>query len=55
MVGVNYRDRQPLALDWLDVNGDPFEYSILDEEGRFGIDLGVYGGSGDLSGRRRGR
>lgn len=43
VVGVNYRDRRPLALDWLDVNGDPFEYSILDEEGRFGIDLGVYG------------
>ncbi len=43
VIGVNYRDRQPLALDWLEVNGDPFEYSILDEEGRFGIDLGVYG------------
>ena len=28
VVGVNYRDRQPLALDWLDVNGNPFEYSI---------------------------
>lgn len=43
VVGVNYRDRQPLALDWLDLNGDPFRYSILDENGRFGIDLGVYG------------
>ncbi len=43
VVGVNYRDRRLLALDWLDANGDPFEYSILDEEGRFGIDLGVYG------------
>ena len=43
VVGVNYKDRQPLALDWLDVNGNPFKYSILDEAGRFGIDLGVYG------------
>ncbi|MEQ8955842.1 MAG: DsbE family thiol:disulfide interchange protein, partial [Gammaproteobacteria bacterium] len=43
VVGVNYRDRQALALDWLDVNGNPFEFSILDEDGRFGIDLGVYG------------
>ena len=43
VVGVNYKDRQPLALDWLEVNGNPFEYSILDEAGRFGIDLGVYG------------
>ncbi len=43
VIGVNYRDRRALALDWLDQNGDPFEYSILDEAGRFGIDLGVYG------------
>lgn len=43
VVGVNYRDRKPLALDWLDLNGNPFAYSILDEDGRFGIDLGVYG------------
>lgn len=43
VVGVNYRDQQDLALDWLDDNGDPFAFSILDESGRFGIDLGVYG------------
>ena len=43
VVGVNYRDRQALALDWLEFNGNPFQYSILDEDGRFGIDLGVYG------------
>lgn len=43
VVGVNYRDRQHLAIDWLEANGDPFSFSILDEDGRFGIDLGVYG------------
>jgi len=43
VVGVNYRDRQDLALDWLEDNGNPFAFSILDESGRFGIDLGVYG------------
>ncbi|MFT4886143.1 MAG: cytochrome c biogenesis protein CcmG/thiol:disulfide interchange protein DsbE [Pseudohongiellaceae bacterium] len=43
VVGVNYRDRQNLARNWLDDNGNPFEFSILDESGRFGIDLGVYG------------
>jgi cytochrome c biogenesis protein CcmG/thiol:disulfide interchange protein DsbE len=43
VVGVNYRDRQALALDWLADNGNPFAFSILDEDGRFGIDLGVYG------------
>lgn len=43
VVGVNYRDRKDLALDWLEENGNPFSFSILDEDGRFGIDLGVYG------------
>ena len=43
VVGVNYRDRQDLAIDWLASNGNPFSFSILDESGRFGIDLGVYG------------
>lgn len=43
VVGVNYRDRQSLAVNWLNENGNPFEFSILDESGRFGIDLGVYG------------
>jgi len=43
VVGVNYRDRQDLATGWLDDNGNPFVFSLLDESGRFGIDLGVYG------------
>jgi cytochrome c biogenesis protein CcmG/thiol:disulfide interchange protein DsbE len=43
VVGVNYRDQQGLAIDWLADNGNPFSFSILDESGRFGIDLGVYG------------
>ena len=43
VVGVNYRDREDLAIDWLEDNGNPFAFSILDENGRFGIDLGVYG------------
>ncbi len=43
VVGVNYRDQRDLALNWLDDNGNPFTFSVLDESGRFGIDLGVYG------------
>lgn len=43
VVGVNYRDREELAIGWLEDNGNPFAFSILDEDGRFGIDLGVYG------------
>jgi cytochrome c biogenesis protein CcmG/thiol:disulfide interchange protein DsbE len=43
IVGINYKDKQDAALDWLDTNGDPFSFSIMDLEGRLGIDLGVYG------------
>ena len=43
VVGINYKDRQDAALDWLDINGDPFLFSIMDPDGRLGIDLGVYG------------
>lgn len=43
IVGVNYKDKLNLAQLWLDDNGSPFEFSILDESGRLGIDLGVYG------------
>lgn len=43
IVGINYKDRQGAAVDWLETNGDPFAFSIMDEEGRLGIDLGVYG------------
>jgi len=43
VVGINYKDRQDAALDWLETNGDPFVFSIMDVDGRLGIDLGVYG------------
>ncbi len=43
VVGINYKDREELALDWLQTNGNPFAFSISDNSGRFGIDLGVYG------------
>ncbi len=43
VVGINYRDRKDLAANWLEENGNPFAFSLLDESGRFGIDLGVYG------------
>ncbi|MFM1897187.1 MAG: hypothetical protein RLZZ385_2261 [Pseudomonadota bacterium] len=43
IVGINYKDRQELARDWLQTNGDPFTFSVMDPDGRLGIDLGVYG------------
>ena len=43
IIGVNYKDRQNLAENWLREHGNPFDFSISDQDGRFGIDLGVYG------------
>ena len=41
--GLNYKDNKLKALDLLERDGDPFEFSIYDFEGRLAIDLGVYG------------
>ena len=40
---VNWRDNRPDALVWLERLGNPYVASGFDEEGRVGIDWGVYG------------
>ena len=41
--GINWRDRRNEALSWLRQLGDPYVFSAFDEDGRVGIDWGVYG------------
>jgi cytochrome c biogenesis protein CcmG/thiol:disulfide interchange protein DsbE len=41
--GLNWRDNRPEALNWLQQLGDPYVFSAFDEDGRVGIDWGVYG------------
>jgi cytochrome c biogenesis protein CcmG/thiol:disulfide interchange protein DsbE len=41
--GLNWRDNRPEATRWLEVLGNPYVASAFDEEGRVGIDWGVYG------------
>lgn len=41
--GLNWRDNRPDALRWLNTLGDPYVASGFDEDGRVGIDWGVYG------------
>lgn len=43
MYGLNWRDRRDDALVWLQRLGDPYVASAYDEDGRVGIDWGVYG------------
>ncbi len=43
IIGLNYKDKREDALRWLGALGNPYELSLGDQDGRLGIDLGVYG------------
>ncbi len=43
VVGLNYKDQQADAVRWLDQYGNPYAASVVDADGRVGIDWGVYG------------
>jgi cytochrome c biogenesis protein CcmG, thiol:disulfide interchange protein DsbE len=43
IVGLNYKDDPRSAQEWLIKLGDPYKVSIVDRDGRVGIDYGVYG------------
>ena len=41
--GLNYKDKAPAASAWLQQLGNPYAESLVDPDGRIGIDYGVYG------------
>jgi cytochrome c biogenesis protein CcmG/thiol:disulfide interchange protein DsbE len=41
--GLDYKDKPDDGRAWLSQNGDPYTASIVDQDGRVGIDYGVYG------------
>jgi cytochrome c biogenesis protein CcmG/thiol:disulfide interchange protein DsbE len=43
LYGLNYKDKREDAIAWLGRFGDPYAASIVDVDGRVGIDYGVYG------------
>lgn len=43
VIGLNYKDDEDAARQWLQELGNPFEAVPLDPEGRVAIDYGVYG------------
>jgi len=43
IVGLNYKDDPRNAQEWLLRLGDPYKVSVVDRDGRVGIDYGVYG------------
>jgi len=43
IIGLDYKDESSAGMKWLTQHGDPYTLSIVDRDGRVGIDFGVYG------------
>jgi len=43
IIGLDYKDKRIDGLAWLAEHGDPYKMSLVDDSGRIGIELGVYG------------
>jgi cytochrome c biogenesis protein CcmG/thiol:disulfide interchange protein DsbE len=43
VIGLNYKDRPGDARNWLDRLGNPYAATLIDFDGKVGIDFGVYG------------
>jgi cytochrome c biogenesis protein CcmG, thiol:disulfide interchange protein DsbE len=41
--GLNYKDEPAAARQWLANLGNPYQATLVDRDGRVGIDFGVYG------------
>jgi cytochrome c biogenesis protein CcmG/thiol:disulfide interchange protein DsbE len=41
--GLDYKDKKEDGEQWLSRGGDPYTLSVMDADGRIGIDYGVYG------------
>jgi cytochrome c biogenesis protein CcmG/thiol:disulfide interchange protein DsbE len=43
IIGLDYKDDRGRGMEWLNEHGDPYMLSAFDQDGRVGIDYGVYG------------
>ncbi len=43
LIGLDYKDKRDDARAWLKRYGNPYDFSVVDADGRVGIDYGVYG------------
>lgn len=43
LIGLNYKDTRANGQAWLTRHGNPYDASLFDQDGRLGIDFGVYG------------
>ena len=43
MIGINFKDKKGEAEQFLKELGNPYDYLLIDQDGKFSINLGVYG------------
>jgi cytochrome c biogenesis protein CcmG/thiol:disulfide interchange protein DsbE len=43
LIGMDYKDTDAAARQWLNRLGNPYKFVVTDANGKAGIDLGVYG------------
>ena len=43
LYGINYKDERTEAKKWLKYYQDPYQFSIYDDQGSLGLNLGVFG------------
>ena len=43
LVGINYKDKQEEAINYLNTMGNPYDYVEMDNKGLIGLELGVFG------------
>ena len=43
IVGINFKDKKGQAEQFLKQLGNPYDYLLIDQDGKFSINLGVYG------------
>lgn len=43
LIGMDYKDTRQDAQQWLDQGGNPYVATVMDMDGRVGINYGVYG------------
>ncbi len=43
MIGINYKDKKQNALNFLKLNGNPFDQIFIDKQGTISINFGAYG------------
>ena len=43
LIGINYKDKQEEAINYLNTMGNPYDYVGVDNKGLIGLELGVFG------------